>query len=247
MKLSVIGSSSAGNCYLLTSSTGETLIVECGVDFKIIKKALDWKLSSVCGCIVSHEHKDHCKSLSDVLASGIRTLGLEEVLYSQDLKKYQSFFTPVAELQGYKLGDFKILTLPVKHDVPCLAYVITHSEMGSLLFVTDTMSFDYEIPKLSHILIEANYSEDLLSENILTGEVAAAQGKRTRRSHLELQSTKNILRATDLTQTQEVILLHLSSRNSDRELFREEISKVTGLPTYIAGKDLTLDLNVNAI
>ncbi|HEK4983663.1 TPA: MBL fold metallo-hydrolase, partial [Clostridioides difficile] len=62
MKIKVLGSSSRGNCYLLQLKN-ETLILECGVSYKEILKGLDFNLKSVVGCLVTHEHKDHSKSL----------------------------------------------------------------------------------------------------------------------------------------------------------------------------------------
>lgn len=53
--LKVLNSGSEGNEYLLTNGK-ETLILECGVKFIDCKKALDFDLSSIQGCVVSHEH-----------------------------------------------------------------------------------------------------------------------------------------------------------------------------------------------
>ena len=55
MKLKVISTGSIGNSYLLESNT-DTLIIECGVLFKDIKKALNFDLKSVAGCLITHEH-----------------------------------------------------------------------------------------------------------------------------------------------------------------------------------------------
>nr|DAM22970.1 MAG TPA: YycJ-like MBL-fold protein [Bacteriophage sp.] len=56
MKLKCLGSSSAGNCYLLTSNNGETLILDCGIPIKEIKKGLDWNIRGIKGMIISHAH-----------------------------------------------------------------------------------------------------------------------------------------------------------------------------------------------
>lgn len=49
MKLTCLGSSSAGNCYLLQADNGETLILDCGIPIKAIKKGLDWNIKDVVG------------------------------------------------------------------------------------------------------------------------------------------------------------------------------------------------------
>ena len=56
MKLKCIATGSTGNCYILTSNGGETLILDCGVPIKDIKKGLDLNIRSVSGVIVSHSH-----------------------------------------------------------------------------------------------------------------------------------------------------------------------------------------------
>nr|DAK34472.1 MAG TPA: YycJ-like MBL-fold protein [Bacteriophage sp.] len=56
MKLKCLGSSSAGNCYLLTSNSEETLILDCGIPIRKIKKGLDWNIRGITGVIISHTH-----------------------------------------------------------------------------------------------------------------------------------------------------------------------------------------------
>lgn len=56
MKLKVLGSGSKGNCYLLTSSKGKTLIIEAGLRNIEIKESLGFDLTSVEGLLLSHAH-----------------------------------------------------------------------------------------------------------------------------------------------------------------------------------------------
>jgi len=55
MKLEVLGSSSLGNCYIL-SDDNEALLIECGVSFNEVKKALNFNVKKIVGCVVSHSH-----------------------------------------------------------------------------------------------------------------------------------------------------------------------------------------------
>ena len=68
--LKVLSSGSKGNCYLLITPN-ETLIIEAGIRYKDILKGLDFKLDKVVGCLVSHEHKDHSKSIEYLIKNGI--------------------------------------------------------------------------------------------------------------------------------------------------------------------------------
>ena len=49
--LKVINSGSSGNCYTLTSNSGETLILDCGIPIKEIKKGLNWNIKDVVGVL----------------------------------------------------------------------------------------------------------------------------------------------------------------------------------------------------
>lgn len=55
MELICLGSSSSGNCYLLNSES-ECLVLEAGLPFKEVKKALDFNVSKIQGVVISHEH-----------------------------------------------------------------------------------------------------------------------------------------------------------------------------------------------
>ena len=56
MTLKCIGSGSTGNCYLLTSNSVETLILDCGIPIKEIKKGLNWNIRGIQGVIITHAH-----------------------------------------------------------------------------------------------------------------------------------------------------------------------------------------------
>lgn len=55
MLLKVCNSTSKGNGYAIQCDS-EILIVECGCPLIDIKKMIDFQISKVVGCIISHEH-----------------------------------------------------------------------------------------------------------------------------------------------------------------------------------------------
>lgn len=55
MDISVLASSSQGNCYLI-SDTVTTIMIECGIPIKQIKKGCDYKIHEIAGCLISHGH-----------------------------------------------------------------------------------------------------------------------------------------------------------------------------------------------
>ncbi|MBQ2188185.1 MAG: MBL fold metallo-hydrolase, partial [Bacteroidales bacterium] len=72
MKLTILGSSSAGNCYILHNET-EALIIEAGIKFDFVKRELDYNLTKVRACLISHGHGDHASQAADFIDSCIPT------------------------------------------------------------------------------------------------------------------------------------------------------------------------------
>lgn len=56
MKLKCISTGSSGNCYTLTSNSGEILILDCGIPIKEIKKGLNWNIRGIKGMTITHAH-----------------------------------------------------------------------------------------------------------------------------------------------------------------------------------------------
>lgn len=239
MVLKVIGSSSAGNAYIIEGKDA-SLMIEAGLPFKHVKRALNWDISKVQGCLISHEHGDHSAFASEVMMSGITVYACKDVL---SLTNKSAFFgKELQPLKGYLIGDFKVYVFPVAHDVKCYGFVIEHWEMGRLLFVTDTMMLEYTFHGLNHILLEANYSDRILLDNIQRGVEPEAMKNRLLKSHMELGTAIGILRANDLSKVSEITLIHLSSLNSDSGEFKKAIERETGIPTYIARAGLEVEL-----
>lgn len=243
MRLIILGSSSKGNCYILSNGK-EALIIEAGIRLSEVKKALKFNISVVVGAVVTHEHNDHAGYLKDFVAAGITVLALDEVFKGKGVSETASFTKRITPGKGYKVGAFKIIPFSVRHDVPCVGYLIEHPDMGKLLFVTDTMMLEYTFSGLNHILLEANYADRILSENIENGTVQPFFWERVMKSHMELETTKEILQSNDLSSVRNIVLIHLSSGNSNAKMFTEEVTKVTGKIVYAATKGLELDLSL---
>lgn len=241
MKLTVLGSSSSGNSYILEASDG-VLVIECGLPFIEVKKAIDFKIDRIVGAIVTHQHGDHAKYIAEYLKSAIRVCALKEVFDAHTLKQ-RIFCKTIEPMHGYRIGTFKVFVVPVEHDVPCVGFVIEHADMGKMLFVTDTMMFEYRIENLSHILLEANYSDEILDYNIENSITPASMRPRLLQSHMEIKTTEKILLSSNLDSVNEIVLIHLSHNNSDAEQFKQRIMQKTGKPVIIAQRGVTVDVS----
>lgn len=238
--MKVVGSSSAGNSYILRAGK-DVLLIEAGVKFSEIKKALDWNLSDVVGCVVTHCHGDHSRSLADVMKAGIPVFGPESAL--KVAGGAIPFGKALKPLKGAQIGPFKVFPFPVLHDVPCFGYIIEHELMGRLMFVTDTMMLEYTFPGLNHIMLEANYADDILLDNIERGIEPREMKNRLVHSHMELGTALGILRENDLSQVRDITLIHLSSRNSDARRFRQVVEMATGIPAEVAVPGMEINMS----
>lgn len=254
MELTVIGTGSSGNGYILQNET-EALIIECGMPLKDAKKSLGWNLSKVSGAIVSHRHNDHAGHVVDYANAGIPILALSDVIESKKLDRNCQALYPG---NGYAFGRFKVMPFMVEHDVPCVGFLISHPECGRVLFVTDTYVVGHRMENgqmhlatfrdINHWLIEANYTTWIVDRNIKSGGRMTPQMKeRLLMSHLSLGNCIKTLLRHDLSRTKDITLIHMSDGNSDEKLFVKRVRDATGKRVIPARAGLTIDYNMDVI
>lgn len=245
MKLICLSSSSAGNCYLLDGKT-ECLVLEAGVKFSEVKKALDFNIGKLVGVVASHSHKDHFGYANEYLKAGIPVYAPEET-HKTLSKEYHS---QVVVRPGcwYQIGGFNVTPFRCEHDVECFGYIIKHDEMGTLLFATDTSYVKYNFRKLNlnHIFIEANYSEAIINDLLSKGLIDQTRVNRTYKTHMSIETCKEFVRVNKTPNLDNVILLHLSDGNSNASGFRQTIQEVVGDNVRVTvadrGVEVKLDL-----
>lgn len=246
MKLHVLGSNSKGNGYILEGKS-QTLLIECGLPLKAVKEALNFDLSRVVGCIISHLHSDHSKCAADFIKNGIHiyanTETIEHITNGIDSSLATCISAPGRQGCQFSVGDFRIVPFSVKHDVPTFGFLIKHEEMGLCAFVTDTHYIPNRFKGLNQILIEANYEERILNDNLMSGKIDNKRYQRVLRSHMSLETCVDALKANDLTGVQNIVLIHLSPQNSDAELFKNKVVEATGKNVNVALKGLVIDFN----
>jgi phosphoribosyl 1,2-cyclic phosphodiesterase len=237
MKLIVLGSSSSGNGYILQDDDGNSLILEAGVRLVEVKKALDYDIQGIQGCLITHRHGDHIKFATDYMKAGI------DIYTGDDNELKGHRFIPIKEKEQKAIGPFKIKSFPLVHDVQTFGYLIDHPESGKTCFITDTAYCAYTFSGLNNIIIEANYCQDIMTERFLNGSLNAMVRARTMRSHMSFQSTLDFLKANDLKSVNNIVLVHLSSGNADSEKFRTKTIEATGKKTEVAFKGQIIELN----
>ena len=230
LEITTFGSNSTGNCYLLKDGSSH-LLLEAGINPK--RMSTDW--SKVEGVLISHEHQDHAKYAKDIIkrtgADIFCSAGTGSVLsgvpsYRTNLVKAKDSFTT---------NDWKIMPFDIEHDAQePLGFLIETPSKQRVLFATDTYYIRYKFTGITHLMIECNYSLEILERNYQHRKIDKKQRNRIITSHFELNNVRQFLQSNDLSKLQEVHLLHLSDRNSDAEQFKREIQAIVGVPTYIA-------------
>lgn len=231
LAIDVVGSSSSGNCYVLRTSK-EILLLECGMPYAKLLESLNHTIKNVIGCLISHEHKDHSAAMKEIVKAGINIYTSAGTLESIGIKNHRTNI--VKSNHQFEIGSFSVLPFTTEHDAKePLGFLIQHDEFGKLLFATDSYYLRYKFIGLNYIMIECNYSHEIISENLKRGIVNKAQISRLLQSHFSLERVKQFLTANNLSEVKEIMLLHLSDRNSNAEKFKSEIEKLTGIPVRI--------------
>lgn len=247
MKLTVTGSSSQGNGYILHNES-EALMIEAGTPMKETLAAVGFDASKIRGCIVSHEHGDHAGRVAEVLGYAIPVFASRGTV-EEIGPKVRVPFRPTAigrdEATGayatLQMGGFTVIPFPTQHDArEPLGFLIWHQETGAVLFATDTYYIRPRFAGLNNILIECNYSEEALARNVERGTVDPARAERTRAAHLSYQTCLGALKANDLSAVNNIVLIHLSNDNADAGSFASGIAAATRRRVTTARPGLTI-------
>lgn len=225
MKIKHLASSSEGNAHLV-----DNLMLDAGIPMNEIRDYIN--PTELNGILLTHEHQDHSKAVEDILRAGVPVYSSPGTRNALGINHHN--FIAVPPLNQFNIdGKWSVKMFPVVHDAEePVGFLVRNSEEG-LVYITDTAYTKYTFTDISYYLVECNYSKRILRNN---DKIHPAQRTRLLRSHFELHDVIGFLQATDLSQTKEIHLLHLSDGNSDEKEFRREITRNIGVPVKIAGK-----------
>ena len=226
MKLTTIATGSSGNSYLIHNEN-ECLIVECGMPFMEVKKALDFNIRPIAGCIVSHEHGDHWKYHKDYEKTGITLLA-----------PFQ--YKDICAMWG----NYTITGFENPHgDTQSWGYFIKHPEMGKLIFITDFeyCPYDFSSQHVEHIMIEANYQLDMVDTD-------APNFKHKIQGHCSDTTCIDFIKHNNSSHLRTVTIIHTNSNTLDEKAIVERIKAVvdTDVEVNVAKPGMEIELNKEA-
>lgn len=214
-----LASSSSGNAYIV-SDNDTRILLECGVSHKKLQKLSGFSLSEFQGVLVSHEHKDHAKSVEELISRGMEVYmsqGTAEALETDAVNLIES-------MEQFNVGSLDIVPFATFHDArEPLGFLIKSRVDGDVLaFATDTVNLRYKFPGLNILAIEANYDKHILER---CEKMPEKVRYRITNSHMEIDTLCDYLRSLDLSQCREIHLLHLSDATSHEGHFINKVAR----------------------
>lgn len=234
-KIHIHATGSSGNAYTIEDS-GHKILIDPGIRFKRLQKKTDFSLSKYDFVLLSHEHKDHCRAINNLLTLGIKcymSAGTRAALGITDSSALITFAN-----HQFEHLSWRVLSFGTIHDaMEPLGFLIESPSGEKILYATDTAWINFRFSGVTHWMIEANYHADLLWKNKNMPEETK---KRIRASHFEIASLAQFFAGQDLSKTEEIYLIHLSDDNSDEKEFIKILSDSIQSPcagSGFAGKE----------
>ena len=229
-----IGTGSSGNCYILKDNDGKMLLLDCGIPIKDIKIGVDFKVSDIVGCLVTHNHQDHSKSVKDLRCMGINVA----TPYESEPKNmnFGNFLVRYFRLDDNE-GHF-VHSNGDGSECPIYGYLIVHDkEPVKILYVTDAQYCKWRFKGITNMILGVDYVDDLVLDDNKAKQLHIYSG------HMNIDTACEFIKATDREHTlNSVIIGHMSDTASDRGIFTERLSKATYANIYFAEKGKVIEL-----
>lgn len=237
MVLKVLGSGSSGNCYILENDN-EALIIEAGLSFTKVKKALDFNVLKIKAVITTHIHSDHHLYCFQYIRAGIPVWEPFKLIDGNIL----SFGKESFDIRAFENRDKSGRWLHNNGDgseCPCVGFYITHPDMGSLVYATDTEYVKWRFKDVNHIMVEANYDMQFVNREEPNYEHRL-------RGHMSLPTALDFIQTNDNPALRNVVLIHLSDKSADSALFKQKTAETIkyGADIYVAERGLEVDMNL---
>jgi phosphoribosyl 1,2-cyclic phosphodiesterase len=221
LNVSVLGSSSKGNSTLVHSSDS-ALLFDAGLPIRYIidnLRDLDVAPSSIRGILVSHEHRDHIRSVAKMSQRFAIPVYISETTYdlARGLLDGSHEIIYIEPLERFSIGDFDIMPFPVPHDAAETLGFRIEKGGRSMAMATDIgqltpLVMDH-MKGCTAIVLESNYDREMLMNGpyppFLKQSIISQMG------HFSNEDCLNALKNIVTKDTKYVVLAHLSEENND--------------------------------
>ena len=225
LRISVLGSSSSGNCTFL-STCNTRILLDAGFSKTQTARRLQLigeSLESIDAIVISHEHSDHIQGLPSLLRGlhvpvYIAEKTLEAIRSRLSLKKIES----ICAGEAFTIGDLKVSPFNVPHDaVDPFAFVfeakgLKVGHVTDLGYVTELVA--QRLKGCDVIVLESNHDLEMLRSGSYPWHLK--QRIMSRHGHLSNDVAGRFFEESFDGQARYVVLAHLSENNNHPDLAR---------------------------
>ena len=241
MNLQVISTGSKGNAYLLSHGQDD-LLLDAGVTYEKILKAVRFNPAALQGVLVTHAHMDHLKAVPDLLKAYVDVYASQDTFSKLDDTAYRPNRHILTNAVSV-VGNWLVTSFSTEHDTDgSLGFFIKHyKHKERILYITDT-GFVSALPvDVTVLIIECNFVDSIVLEK---RDELDARFLRLEKYHMSLDRVKSYLTKIDRSKLHTVVLVHLSDSNADEARMIREVKEVAGCEVVAAhdGDMINLDL-----
>ena len=223
--VSVLGSSSSGNCTFIATSRVK-LLVDVGFSRTQIAKrlvAIGEALEDIDALIISHEHSDHVKGLASLLKKyDILTFVGEATYESLSLQPVLKKRESIRPGESFQVGDLKISPFSIPHDAADPVAFTLEAEGLKISHVMDlgviTELARYRMEASDVLVLESNHDLEML--RLSSYPWAVKQRIMGRHGHLSNESVGKFFEEDFDGKAGNILLAHLSENNNHPDLAR---------------------------
>ena len=232
MQIEVLGSSSAGNAYLI-SDNSTSILLECGLPLRYMQIKSGFKIAQADACLITHSHLDHCRAIYEVLNMGVDVYALPETLSAMNVLEHHRTHS-IEPLNSITINTFEIMAVTMHHDCPCVGYMLYSKSTGErLFFATDTYKITVNPQSIDYLILEINYQKEIVNNLVNEGLIESGIRARLLFSHYELSKALNWLKKIDKSRLKRIYVAHLSNGHSNADTIKKAVIAETGVPTVI--------------
>jgi phosphoribosyl 1,2-cyclic phosphodiesterase len=225
MKFEQIASGSTANAYVLTLTNGRRILLECGLTWNKLEEALNFDLSNILCCLLTHNHQDHCRAAVKLIQNGIPIYSTLKTLQALNVHETRNAFA-IPKMREQYLLDFSFMAFPIEHDaVDPVGFIVREFTTNEyMLFVTDTAYIKYRFKhQFSIIAIECSYDKNTLTSFVEDGKINETLARRLLDTHMEISTVIKYLKKLDLKKCREIHLIHCSDTNISTQKAKKRI------------------------
>lgn len=226
-----LGSGSSGNATLLRATSGECVLVDCGVaPPRLLRYLSDLGVppASLRAVVLTHEHGDHTQS-AGVLAMryGVPLYASPGTAASGTLTGLQPHQFPTQA--AWQIGAFTFMPYRVPHDADATYGFLIQADGCRVALFTDLgTGADTLAPVIASadlVIVEANHDREMLTNGSYPWWLKSRIGGKN--GHLSNDQCADLLvRALADDRPREVWLAHLSAQNNTPQRAKETVTAV---------------------